>query len=147
MAQDEAAIRSILADHARALADHARAHFDKNVDRISTTVSAGVFRSGCYVNAWRVGGSKSSIRITAMKTNAFRIAGGVALLALGAPLPAFAQFSYPMIIVPPPLQNYVLPKPAPKAPPEKSKSAGKPADALNPGDVNQCYQGRTKVCP
>ncbi len=83
-----------------------------------------------------------------MKTKAFRIAGGVALLAFGAPLPACAQFNYPMIIVPPPAQNYVLPKPAPKTPPpEKPKPAEKPAGALNPGDVSQCYQGRTKICP
>jgi hypothetical protein len=83
-----------------------------------------------------------------MKTKAFRIAGGVALLAFGAPLPACAQFNYPLIIVPPPAQNYVLPKPAPKAPPaEKPKPEGNPADTLNPGDHSQCYQGRTKVCP
>ena len=51
-----------------------------------------------------------------MKTNAFRIAAGVALFAFGAPFPACAQFisNYPVIIVPPPAQNYVLPKPAPK---------------------------------
>jgi hypothetical protein len=82
-----------------------------------------------------------------MKTKAFGIAGGVALLAFGAPLPACAQFNYPMIIVPPPAQNYVVPRPAPKAPPEKPKSADKPAEAPNPGDASQCYQGRTKVCP
>ena len=83
-----------------------------------------------------------------MGTKAFRIAGGVALLAFGAPAPACAQFNYPMIIVPPPAQNYALPKPAPQAPPpEKPKPADKPAGALNPGDVGQCYQGRTKVCP
>ena len=87
------------------------------------------------------------MRITAMKNKAFRIAGGVALLAFGAPLPARAQFSYPMIIVPPPAQNYVAPKLAPKAPPpEKPRPADKPADASNPGDASQCYQGRTKVC-
>ncbi len=82
-----------------------------------------------------------------MKTRAFRIAGGVALLALGAPFPACAQFisNYPVIIVPPPpAQNYVLPKPAPKAlRPEKPK----PAEAPNGPDVSQCYAGRTKVCP
>jgi hypothetical protein len=84
-----------------------------------------------------------------MKTKAFGIAGGVAVLAFGAPLPACAQFNYPMIIVPPPAQNYVLPKPTPKAPPpEKPKPAEKPADASNPGgDASQCYQGRTKVSP
>ncbi len=85
-----------------------------------------------------------------MKTKAFRIASGVALLAFGAPIPACAQFfsNYPVIIVPPPAQNYALPKPAPKAPPpEKPKPADNPANAANPGDVTQCYQGRTKVCP
>ena len=61
-----------------------------------------------------------------MKTKAFRIAGGVALLAFGAPLPACAQFTYPMIIVPPPAQNYVVPKPAPKAPPpEQAQACGR----------------------
>jgi hypothetical protein len=79
-----------------------------------------------------------------MKTKALRITAGVALLAFGAPLPACAQFNYPMIIIPPPAQNYALPKPAPKAPPPEKP---KPADALTPGDVSQCYQGRTKVCP
>jgi hypothetical protein len=83
-----------------------------------------------------------------MKTKAFRIAGGVALLACGAPPPACAQFTYPMIVVPPPAQNYAAPKPAPKAPPpEKPKPADKPADAPNPGEVTQCFQGRTRVCP
>jgi hypothetical protein len=71
----------------------------------------------------------------------------VALLALGAPFSACAQFvaNYPVIIVPPPLaQNYPLPKPAPKAPPpEKSWSAKAPSGS----DVGQCYAGRTKICP
>jgi hypothetical protein len=83
-----------------------------------------------------------------MKTRAFRIAGGAALLAFGAPLPACAQFNYPMIIVPPPAQNHVLPKPVPKAPPaEKPKATDEPGDVLNPVDVSRCYQGRTKTCP
>jgi hypothetical protein len=84
-----------------------------------------------------------------MKTNAIRFASGIALFAFGAPFPAYGQFfsNYPVIIVPPPAQNYVLPKPAPKSPPDKPKPADKPADAPNPGDVTQCYQGRTKICP
>ena len=83
-----------------------------------------------------------------MKIKGFRIAGGVALLAFGAPLPACAQFNYPMIIVPPPAQNYVLPKPAPKAPrAEKPKATDEPGDVLNPVDVSRCDQGRTKACP
>jgi hypothetical protein len=53
-----------------------------------------------------------------------------------------------MIIVPPPAQNYVLPKPTPKAPAaEKPKATDEPGDVLNPVDVSRCYQGRTKVCP
>jgi hypothetical protein len=82
-----------------------------------------------------------------MKTNAIRFASGVALLAFGAPFPAYGQFfsNYPVIIVPPPAQNYVLPKPAPRPPPPPDKP--KPAGAPNPGDVSQCYQGRTRVCP
>jgi hypothetical protein len=82
-----------------------------------------------------------------MKTRAFRVAGAVALLVLGTAFPACAQFvgNYPVIIVPPPqAQNYVLPKPAPKAPsPEKSLSAEAPSGP----DVSQCYAGKTKVCP
>jgi hypothetical protein len=79
-----------------------------------------------------------------MRTNAARFAAGVALFALGAPSPGYAQFfsNYPVIIVPPPAQNYALPKPAPKPPPDKPK----PADAATqappaPGH----YQGRTFV--
>ena len=83
-----------------------------------------------------------------MDSKAFRIAGGVALLAFGAPLPACAQFNYPMIIVPPPAENYVSPKPAPEAPPgDKPKPGDKPGEAPNLGDHSQCYQGRTKTCP
>jgi hypothetical protein len=82
-----------------------------------------------------------------METRAFRVAGGAALLALGTAFPACAQFiaNYPVIIVPPPpAQNYVLPKLAPKAPPpEKTWSAEAPSGP----DVSQCYAGRTKVCP
>jgi hypothetical protein len=69
----------------------------------------------------------------------------MAMILIGdlPPLPACAQFNYPMIIVPPPAQNYVAPSPAPKAPPPPDK----PADAPNPRDVSQCYQGRAKICP
>jgi hypothetical protein len=86
-----------------------------------------------------------------MKTKAFRIAGGVALLALGAPLPACAQFfsNYPVIIVPPPpAQNLVMPqKPAPKPAPAKPSASAPPPDTPNGPNATQCYQGRTKVCP
>jgi len=85
-----------------------------------------------------------------MKTKAFRIAGGVALLALGSPFPARAQFfsNYPVIIVPPPAQNLVMPpRPAPKPAPAKPNASAPPPDTPNGPDVTQCYQGRTKVCP
>jgi hypothetical protein len=55
-----------------------------------------------------------------MKTGTFRVAGGVALLALGAPFSTRAQFvaNYPVIIVPPPpAQYYALSKPASKPAP------------------------------
>ena len=41
-----------------------------------------------------------------MKTNAARFAAGLALVAFGAPFPAFGQyFPPPLIIVPPPAQQ------------------------------------------
>jgi hypothetical protein len=78
-----------------------------------------------------------------MKTNAIRLAAGVGLFAFGAPFPACGQFfsNYPVIIVPPPAQNYVVPKPAPKQLPDKSK----PADPSPPADPIGHYQGRTYV--
>jgi hypothetical protein len=80
-----------------------------------------------------------------MKTNAFRFAAGVALFAFGEPFPAHAQFpgNYPVIIVPPPAQNYVVPKPAPKPPPDKPKPPDSPAQAA-PAPTGR-YQGRTFV--
>jgi hypothetical protein len=78
-----------------------------------------------------------------MKTNAIRFAAGVALFALGAPFPACAQMisNYPVIIVPPPAQNYAMPKPAPKPPPDKPKPAETPAQAAPSGH----FEGRTFV--
>jgi hypothetical protein len=77
-----------------------------------------------------------------MKTNTFRLAAGVGLIAFGAPFPACGQFfsNYPVIIVPPPAQNYVVPKPRPKQPPDKSKPADPP-----PTEPTGRYQGRTYV--
>jgi hypothetical protein len=77
-----------------------------------------------------------------MKINDIRLTAGVALFALGTPFPACAQFfsNYPVIIVPPPAQNYTLPKPTPKPPPDKPKP---PAQAA-PAPAGH-YQGRTFV--
>ena len=78
-----------------------------------------------------------------MKTNAARFAAGVALIAFGAPFPAFGQFSYPpLIVVPPPAQEYAAPKPAPEASrPAKPKP---PADTP-PQTRGGHYEGRTYV--
>jgi hypothetical protein len=77
-----------------------------------------------------------------------KVFGAVAALALPVVVgaPAHAQFmsSYPvMIVIPPPTQNLVMPKPAPK-PIKPSTSA--PTSAASPPDPSQCYQGRTRVC-
>ena len=79
-----------------------------------------------------------------MKTNAIRFASGVAMFAFGSAFPAYGQFfsNYPVIIVPPPAQDYVLPKPAPKSPPpDRPKPPDAPAQAAPTGH----YQGRTFV--
>jgi hypothetical protein len=81
-----------------------------------------------------------------MKTNAIRFASGVALFAFGSAFPASGQVfsNYPVIIVPPPAQDYVLPKPAPKSPPpERPKPPDAPAQAA-PASAGH-YQGRTFV--
>jgi hypothetical protein len=81
-------------------------------------------------------------RSTSMKTNAFRFAVGVALFDFAAVSPACAQFSgnYPIIIVPPPAQNYIAPKPASKPPPDKPKPTDTPVQAA-PAPTGR-YQGR-----
>jgi hypothetical protein len=81
-----------------------------------------------------------------MKANAIRFASGVALFAFGSAFPAYGQFisNYPVIIVPPPAQDYVLPKPAPRSPPPapaRPKPPDAPAQSAPPGH----YQGRTFV--
>ena len=70
-----------------------------------------------------------------MKINDVRLAAGVAFFALGTPFPACAQFfsNYPVIIVPPPAQNYTLPKPTPKPPPDKPKPPDTPASRAGDG--------------
>ena len=59
-----------------------------------------------------------------MKTNAARFAAGLVLLSAGAPLPACAQFIYPpVLVVPPPAQNYT-PKPVYRPPPRQTETCG-----------------------
>jgi hypothetical protein len=77
-----------------------------------------------------------------MKANAVRFAAGLALVAFGAPFPACGQFFYPpVIIVPPPAQDYATPKPAPKPPPPKPKAADTAPQAKPTGH----YEGRVYV--
>jgi hypothetical protein len=66
----------------------------------------------------------------------------LALAAICAPLPVAGQyFPPPLIIVPPPTQNYAAPRPAPKPPPEKPKPPDTPPQAKPTGH----YEGRTYV--
>ena len=81
-----------------------------------------------------------------MKTNAIRFASGFALFAFGSAFPAYGQFftNYPVIIVPPPAQDYVLPKPAPRSPPPaRQAKTSRHAGAGRAGGGH--YQGRTFV--
>ena len=80
-----------------------------------------------------------------MKAKVVRLA--TAALVFAASVPAHAQFmsNYPVIVVPPPpAQNLIAPKPAPK-PAQPSKANPQPPDTPPP-NLGNCYQGRTKVC-
>ena len=77
-----------------------------------------------------------------MKARILCLGVGAALAVAASPL-AQAQFmtgNYPVIIVPPPAQNFVVPKPKP-TPPPKTNDARPPAL-----DQSKCYQGRARVC-
>ena len=77
-----------------------------------------------------------------MIVSAVRFAAGLAFVAFAAPLPATAQyFPPPLIIVPPPAQDYAAPRPAPKPQPDKAK----PFDAPLPDGPKGHYQGRTFI--
>jgi len=74
-----------------------------------------------------------------MKANTIRCAAALTMLAFAAPLPATAQYFPPLIIVPPPAQDYSAPRPKPQ--PDKAK----PSDASHPDVPKGHYQGRTFV--
>ena len=79
-----------------------------------------------------------------MKANAIRFAAGLALVAFGAPFPASGQyFPPPLIIVPPPAQDYAIPKPALKPPPPARTRP--PADTPPQAKPTGHYEGRTYV--
>jgi hypothetical protein len=82
---------------------------------------------------WRAGAS--------IGRNVVRFAAGLALLAIAPPLTASGQWLPPLIIVPPPAQDYAAPRPAPKPPPDKPK----PADTPPPDAPKGHYQGRTFI--
>jgi len=78
-----------------------------------------------------------------MKANAVRFAAGLALVAFAVPFPACGQFFYPpVIIVPPPAQNYAIPKPSPLLQSPKPKP---PADSPPQAEPAGHYQGQTFV--
>jgi hypothetical protein len=80
-----------------------------------------------------------------MKSKVVGAAAGIAL-AVAAGTPAEAQFmsNYPaVIIVPPPAQSLVMPKPAPKT---SKPTASEPPSVTPPPNLSQCYQGRARVC-
>jgi len=75
-----------------------------------------------------------------MKTNAVLLAAGLAVFAVGSPFPACAQFFYPpIVVVPPPGENY--PSPKPKPPPDRARPADSPDQTKRTGH----YEGRTWV--
>jgi hypothetical protein len=84
-----------------------------------------------------------------MTTKVFGLTMSLGLLAFAASSPARGQFmsNYPVIIVPPPAQNLVLP---PK--PKPAQRATQPAPAAPPSDApaqaqGPCrFQGQTRVC-
>ena len=86
--------------------------------------------------------SKSRVGNASMKINAVRFAAGLGLIALGAPLPAAGQYFPPLIIVPPPAQDYSMPKPAPRPPPSKPRP---PPDTPPQPKSTGHYEGRTYV--
>ena len=74
-----------------------------------------------------------------MKTNAVRFAAGLALVAFGAPFSAFGQyFPPPLIVVPPPAQEYARPRPAPEPPPPKPSP---PNDAAPQAEADGALPG------
>jgi hypothetical protein len=78
-----------------------------------------------------------------MRTNAFRFAAGLMLIAFGAPFPASGQYlPPPLIIFPPPAQDYAAPRPVLKPPPPDKP---KPSDTSGQTKPTGRYQGRTFV--
>ena len=86
------------------------------------------------------------MRKPAVKARILRLGVGAALAVAASP-PAQAQFmtgNYPVLIVPPPAQNLVVPKPKPVQAPKVDVP---PPDAPpRAPDQSKCYQGRARVC-
>jgi hypothetical protein len=103
--------------------------------------SDGISSAGSRVDRSRCFASKSPTRNASMRARAVRCAAALALVA--APLPANAQyFPPPLIIVPPPAQDYSAPRPAPKPQPPKPRPA---AETPPPAKPTGHYQGQTFV--
>lgn len=80
-----------------------------------------------------------------MRLNAVRFAAGLALIGFGAPLPAYGQyFPPPLIVVPPPAQDYAAPRQAPdRARPARPNP--QPQAETPPQTRGGHYEGRTYV--
>ncbi|HZZ23162.1 MAG TPA: hypothetical protein VFE60_11560 [Roseiarcus sp.] len=78
-----------------------------------------------------------------MKANGVRFAACLAVVAFATPFPACGQFIYPpLVIVPPPAQDYATPKPGLKPPSPKPKPQ---TDTPPPAKSTGHYQGQTFV--
>ncbi len=76
-----------------------------------------------------------------MTTRVLRLTLGLALIAIGAASPARAQFSYPVIIVPPAAQNYASPKPSSRA---TTRNRPKPSAESPQPEATPVYRGQTQ---
>ena len=82
-----------------------------------------------------------------MNAKIFRLTMSLLVFVLGASFPAWGQlYSYPVIIVPPPAQNLVVPKPKPVVPKAQPAPASPLPDAPASGQIQCQVQGQTRVC-
>jgi hypothetical protein len=81
--------------------------------------------------------SKSGISLSVGRRG--RFAAALIFLNIGASFPACGQFIYPILVVPPPPQDYSASKPKPA--PDKPKLADAPAQTSKGGH----YEGRIWV--
>jgi hypothetical protein len=82
-----------------------------------------------------------------MSAKIFRLIIILPMFVFGVSFPAQGQlYPYPVIIVPPPAQNLVVPKPKPVVPRAQPAPASPPPDAPASGQIQCHFQGQTRVC-